>query len=335
MKTHWLITLVRGMREIVGSVFGETARKATSVHAKRKRASAVSAWPRPTASVHQWDRSRLALFGVSALVTLVIAVIALSLFNPQSPKVDNAATISAAMAQMTPSRTTNEVVGTANSIPTPVAVDISRRQMETAQALAATSVAAAETAVAGATATQQAINAAATRQALGFIECDTIDLEILQAPTNIEIVAASATNVELHWQVSNKATSPNCKWGQAGQETKLLRAMAVGSQPSSEVPVKLKWVQEDVYDLSLNVQLSVGRHAPSWRLILPKTGLPAGPDLEAKVSVLRPTPKPTATPLPSPTSCPLVTYECNCRDKPDSHGIHTRVCEQCIKEQCP
>jgi stage V sporulation protein SpoVS len=215
-------------------------------------------------------------------------------------------------------------------------VDTSRRQIETAHALAATSVAAAETAVAGATATQQAIHAAATRQALGFIECDTIDLEILKAPTNIQIVAASATNVELKWQVNNKATSANCKWGEAGQETKLLRAMAVGSQPGSGVPVKLKWVQEDVYDLSLNVQLSVGGHALSWRLILPKTGLPAGPDLEARVSVVRPTPRPTATPLPTPTSCPLVIYDCNCTNKCDSRGLNcSRVCERCIKEQCP
>jgi hypothetical protein len=106
--------------------------------------------------------------------------------------------------------------------------------------------------------------------------------------------------------------------------------MAAGSQPGPEVPVKLKWVQEDVYDLSLNVQLSVGRYAPSWRLILPKTGLPAGPDLEAKVSVLRPTPS------PSPTSCPLMSYECNCRTECDSRGLNcSTVCDQCIKEQCP
>jgi stage V sporulation protein SpoVS len=212
-----------------------------------------------------------------------------------------------------------------------VTENLSPRQTETAQVLAATSAAATETAGIAATATQQAVNAAAARQALGFIECDTIDLEILQAPTNTLMVAASATNVQLQWQVSNKATSPNCKWGEAGQETKLLRAMAVGGQPGSGIPVKLKWVREDVYDLSLNVQLSVGRYALSWRLVLPKTGLPAGPDLEAKVSVLRPTPRPTATPLPSPTSCPLVTYDCNCGRNPRGE----KVCDVCVKEQCP
>jgi len=186
---------------------------------------------------------------------------------------------------------------------------------------------------ADATATQQAINALAARLAVGFLGCDVLDFEVLRSPAGARIVAARAANVELTWRVRNKATPTYCKWGLAGQEVKLLRAVPSGTQLGAGIPVKLKWVQADDYNLSLSTQAPVGQHTLTWRLVLPEADQPAGPALEASVSVLVPTPKPTATLLPTPTPCREVTYDCNCRQECSGRDC-TRVCDQCTKEKC-
>ena len=173
----------------------------------------------------------------------------------------------------------------------------------------------------------------AARQAIGFLGCDVLDFEVLKPPVDAYIVAARAVNVELIWRVRNKATPTYCKWGQTGQEVKLLRAVLSGTRLGTGIPVKLKWIQADEYDLSLSTQATIGQHTLSWRLVLPEADQAAGPALEARVNVIVPTPKPTATLLPTPTSCPEVTYDCNCRQVCSGRDCR-RECDQCTKEKC-
>ena len=268
---------------------------------------------------------RWAVLG-AGLVLVMIAAIVLSLSNGRAYTVDNQATV--------PVRTA-EVALVASPRPTlPVrATDIAPRPTETVQLQATTPSAPVATAAAGATATQRAVNAIAARQAVGFIGCDELDFQVQSAPVDIQIVATTVITVPLTWRVRNNATPSYCKWGQAGQEVKLLRAASLDAQPGSSVPVKLKWVKEDEYDLSLSVQLPVGPYAQSWRLILPQANSPAGPDLEARVNVVVPTPRPTATLQPTPTPCPEVTYACNCRRECVGRDC-TKVCDVCTKEKC-
>jgi hypothetical protein len=191
------------------------------------------------------------------------------------------------------------------------------------------------TAQAGAMATQEAMDATSTQQAARLLDCDKIDFDILQPPVEAGTVAPDAVNVvtvELTWHVKNKAAEFACQWGQAGEESQLLRALLVGGSGNTGSPVRLKWIQGDEYDLSLDVQLSPGSYALSWRLVLPKTSLPAGPALAARVVVGLPTVYPTQTPTETP--CPTVTYDCYCT-KVCSGRTCTTECNTCIKEVCP
>src|SRR3989304_1507510 len=94
-------------------------------------------------------------------------------------------------------------------------------------------------------ATQQALNARATRQMASFQDCDRIDFEILQSPMGVQVVAVAVTNVRLTWRVRNEATSLNCHWGQAGDEIQILRAVLVGGPTDIGAPVKLSWIQNN------------------------------------------------------------------------------------------
>ena len=187
-----------------------------------------------------------------------------------------------------------------------------------------TQTALAGTAAAGATATQRP----------GGPECETIEFDILQSPTGIQTMAVITTNVELTWRVMNRATSPDCKWGQAGQETKLLRAVEVGGQAALEVPVRLRWIQGDEYDLLLSVPLSAGTHDLIWRLIPPGSRLPRGPDLLARVVVATPTIPPSPTQRLVPTACPIETYPCNCSTECDPRSGCQKVCDTCTRPKC-
>ena len=169
----------------------------------------------------------------------------------------------------------------------------------------------------------------------GSFDCDKIDFEILQPPIAVQTLALGAVNVvnvELTWYVKNRATEFACQWGQAGEESQILRATLVGGPGNTGSPVKLTWIQDDEYDLSLVIQLSPGSYALSWKLVLPKTGLPAGPTLAARAVVgpltVYPTPTPTVTP------CPTISYDCDCRKVCDGRDCKI-VCDTCIKEACP
>ncbi len=299
------------------------------------RSEAIST-PIPVARPVQAGNKRLApLLGAGALALLVV-VFVLSLARQQDQRIGYEATRAAAAAQIA-AGDTPRVTQTA----TAAAQDPARRQTEVAQTRAATSAVLAGTADAGA-ATQQAISAA-TRQAMGFAGCETIELDVLQSPDERQNTT-SPTNIELTWRVRNKTTLPNCEWGQGGQETQLLRAIEVSGQ-RNQVPVRLNWIQGDEYNLSLIVALNAGEHTLIWRLIPPATQSPRGPDLPARVNVVVPTPRPTATLQPTPTPkptvtlqltptpCQVVTYDCNCREECVGRDC-TRVCDQCEKEKC-
>ena len=166
---------------------------------------------------------------------------------------------------------------------------------------------------------------------------------------------SSAADVEFTWRVRNKASLPYCSWGPAGQETGLLRAIEVGGRLGTSLPVKLKWIGNDEYALSLTTRLGVGQYTLSWRLVLPKTNLPGGPELHVTAVVLGPTPTraptlappprptptstraPTLVPSPRPTPistlCPIIVYECNCREKCSARDC-TTVCDECTKQEC-
>ncbi len=264
------------------------------------------------------------LLGAAALVILTIVFIS-SFSKQQEQKTVREATRAVAMAQ-TVSAETSKADQTATAVAKEK--DLARLQTEVAQ----TQAALIETAAAGAAATQQAMYAAGQRPAA--IECDTVELDVLQSPTRIQSAAATIANVELTWRVRNRATSPICRWGQAGQETKLLRAVEISGQPAPDVPVKLRWIQDDDYDLSLSVSLGPGQHDLVWRLIPPAARSPRGPDLLARVVVITPTATPQISFTPAPPICPIETYPCNCRKECDPRSGCQRVCEICTRPKC-
>ena len=294
---------------------------------------------------------RLAIIGAVSMLVLV-AALASSLVGRPTRQVGDIVTLPATMAQMQAAQVTAQVAVAATSKPTSLAIgtNIASTQPQVEQPQATLSIVSVEEVTdatptpqatstvvemlsADATATQQAINAVAARLAVGFLGCDVLDFEVLQSPAGARIVAARAANVELTWRVRNKATPAYCRWGLAGQEVKLLRAVPSGTQLGAGIPVKLKWVQADDYDLSLSTQAPVGQHTLTWRLVLPQADQPVGPDLEASVIVLAPTPRPTATLLPTPTPCPVVTYDCHCKQVCSGRNC-TTDCDQCTKEKC-
>jgi non-specific protein-tyrosine kinase len=295
---------------------------------------------------------RLAIIGAVSMLVLV-AALASSLVGRPTRQVGDIVALPATMAQMQAAQVTAQVAVAATSKPTSLAIgtNIASTPPQVEQPQATLSIVpmeevtdatptpqATSTVVemlsADATATQQAVNAVAARLAVGFLGCDVLDFEVLQSPAGARIVAARAANVELTWRVRNKATPAYCKWGLAGQEVKLLRAVPSGPQLGAGIPVKLKWVQADDYNLSLSAQVPIGQRILSWRLVLPQADQPAGPALEASVTVLAPTPRPAATLLPTPTPCRVVTYECHCKQVCSDPRNCTRVCDQCTKEEC-
>jgi hypothetical protein len=175
-------------------------------------------------------------------------------------------------------------------------------------------------------ATQQAIDARATRQTTRLQDCDKIEFEILRSSSDIQAATLTVANVEPKWRVRNTSTSFNCDWGRAGQEAQILRAV-LGGRTDLSTPVRLKWIQGDEYDLSLAVQLGPGSYVLSWRLLLPNKGLPDGPPLDARISIIALTPVPTRTP------CPTETYLCHCVEEYVGR-IPNRDCEICTREKC-
>ncbi len=216
--------------------------------------------------------------------------------------------------------------------------DVAQRQTDEARARSA---AATGTAALGATATQVALNASAAQLAVGFLNCDTMDFEILESPVDMTSATSGAANVEFTWRVRNKASLSYCKWGQAGQETRLVRAVEVGGRLGTSVPVTLTWIDDDEYALSLTARLGIGQYSLAWRLLLPKTNSPGGPELLATAVVLASTPTraptlvPPTLPLPTPTStpCPQIVYECECKEKCSGRDC-TTVCKECTKQEC-
>jgi len=170
----------------------------------------------------------------------------------------------------------------------------------------------------------------ATQQAEGILGCDTVQFEVLKSPASIQVLKTSPENVELTWRVRNKATTTSCQWGGAGQETKLLRAVTTSEQASISAPVKLTWKADNEYDLSLTVQLGWGSYTLRWRLVLPNADQPAGPELQAKVNIVPPTP----TRTPTITPCPTEVYPCRCRQVCDRSGCRTE-CDECTRQRCP
>jgi methionine-rich copper-binding protein CopC len=163
--------------------------------------------------------------------------------------------------------------------------------------------------------------------------CDTVQFDVLKSPASIQVVKAPPENVELTWRVRNKATTTSCQWGEAGQETTLLRAVSASEQASISAPVKLTWKADNEYDLSLKVQLGWGSYTLRWRLVLPNADQPAGPELQAKVNVVPPAPAPTLTRTPTITPCPPETYQCNCRMVCGQRDCKT-VCDECTRQRC-
>jgi capsular exopolysaccharide synthesis family protein len=263
------------------------------------------------------------LLGVVALIILA-AVFVLSLVRQPTVRIDDEANRVTAMARTTEAETTP-----ANQTATAIAKekDATRRQTEVAQTQVAVS------SIAGATATLQVINIE-TRQAMGFPACETIEFDILQSPNETQSTTAPTVNVELTWRVRNRAMSLDCQWGQAGQETRLLRALEVSVLRGIDVPVRLRWIQGDEYDLSLDVPLNVGEYALIWRLIPPATRLPRGPDLLARVVVVAPTSPSSPTSRPAPTACPTETYNCNCTTECNPRGGCQKTCDTCTRPKC-
>jgi succinoglycan biosynthesis transport protein ExoP len=328
------------------------ARKPAGVYQRRDVRAGTVGTQRKSAPMSQnkaW--LRWAIIGAVSVLVL-IAALASSLTGRSVQQVGDQATAPATATQVRVVQATTKAVVTAplESTPLAAAMDIASAQSAVVQPEATISIAPAQdiadatltpqatSTVAGmpsadATATQQAINAVAARQAVGFLGCDVLDFEVLKSPVDAYVVSAKAVNVELIWRVRNKATPTYCKWGQAGQEVKLLRAIPSGTRLGTGIPVKLKWIQTDEYDLSVSAQATIGSQTLSWRLTLPGADQAAGPALEAKVSVIVPTPKPTATLVPTPTSCPQVTYKCNCKTVCSGRDC-SKECDQCTEERC-
>jgi hypothetical protein len=171
----------------------------------------------------------------------------------------------------------------------------------------------------------------ACASATPICNCDIVQFDVLKPPASIQVVKVAPENVELTWRVKNKPTTVSCQWGEAGRETTLLRAAS--EQSSINVPVKLTWMANDEYNLSVKVQLGWGSYTLNWRLVLPNTGLPTGPELQAEVNVVPPTPIPTRTPTPTITPCPTETYQCNCRQVTAGRDTQT-VCDECTRQRC-
>jgi len=302
------------------------------------RLPTVSPGARPTGSqvgrmVRQNSLS-LAL-GAGAGVVL-IAVFTSGLLMRQTFKGQTAPTQAFVAVQATANAPIPATITTPTATMAANETDVAQRQTDEAQARSA---AATGTAALGATATQVALNASAAQQAVGFLNCDTMDFEILESPVDTTSVTSSESNVDLTWRVRNRASLPYCKWGQEGQETRLVRAIEVSGRLGTSVPVKLKWIDGDEYALSLTARLGIGQYGLSWRLLLPKTNLPGGPELRATAVVLAPTPTraptlvPSPRPVPTLTPCPTVVYECKCKEK-CSGRVCTTECEQCTRQEC-
>jgi hypothetical protein len=281
------------------------------------------------------ENSHSLALGAGAGIVL-IAVFTLSLLMRQTFRGQPAPTRAAVAVQATAKTPVPTDITTPTAITAAKETDVAQRQTDEAQARSA---AATGTAALGATAAQVALNASAVQQAAGFLDCDTMDFEILESPENMTSATSGAANVEFTWRVRNKASLSYCKWGQEGQETRLVRAIEVGGRLGTSVPVKLKWIDNDEYALSLTARLGIGQYGLSWRLLLPKTNAPGGPELRATAIVLAPTPTRAPTlvppPLPTPTAtpCPEKVYACNCK-KECSGRTCTTVCEECTKPEC-
>ncbi len=273
---------------------------------------------------------RLILLGAGAIVVLV-AALALSLSKPQAQPAGGDTTLPVVAIQNSPTGTATETFVP----PTPEAVATRREivlsDIEAAPLLPGVLAAATGTADARFIETQQAMDVTATRLAARFLDCDKIELQVLQPLVSVQTVAVAVANVELTWRVRNTSTAFDCQWGEKGQESQVLRAVLVGGLSDSGTPVRLKWVQDDEYDLSLDVQLSPGSYLLSWRLLLPKTKLPDGPTLGARVGVIALTPRPTATPTQTP--CPSIDYPCHCRTECVGR-VCTTVCDECTIVKC-
>jgi protein-tyrosine kinase len=257
-----------------------------------------------------------ALLLIAAALIIVVIVSISSLSRQQENTIGNAATRAIVAAQ----------TASVNQTATAAAKerDVARRT-----AVAATQTAGAN--AAAATATYIAL-VASTQQTPTPVDCN-IDIEILQSPTRLQPVTAAIANVELTWRVRNRATSPACKWGAAGQETRLLRAVEVGGELGAEVLVQLTWIQGEEYDLSLRIPLTVGEHNLVWRLIPPGARSPSGPDLLARVVVATPTFTPPPTIRLAPTDCPVEVYDCNCSEECGPRGCK-KVCDVCTRPKC-
>ena len=273
---------------------------------------------------------RLILLGAGAIAVLV-AALALSLSKPKAQHAASDTTLPVVAVEASPTEFATETVVP----PTPAAVatrpEFTVSEVGDALLLPGVLIAATGTAEARLVATQDAKDVTATRQAGRFLDCDKIELEVLEPLVSVQTVAIAVANVELTWRVRNTSTAFECQWGESGQESQVLRAVLVGGVSDGSTPVRLKWVQNDEYDLSLDVQLSPGSYLLSWRLLLPKTSSPDGPTLDARVSVIALTPRPTVTPTQTP--CPSIDYACHCRTECVGRDC-TVVCDECTIVKC-
>lgn len=280
------------------------------------------------------NNPRLILPVIGAIIVLALAL-ALNLSPRPSQSADGGTTVPVVALQPSPTEIATQDVATPSPGVLETTAEVATRQAEVLTIFPGVLIAATGTAEARAIATQETLDVTTTRQAATLLDCDKIDFEILQPPIEAQTVAPGAVNVVnvgLTWHVKNKATEFACQWGQAGEESQILRAALVGGPGNTGSPVKLKWIQDDEYDLSLVVLLSPGTYALSWRLVLPKTSLPGGPALAARVVVGPLTVYPTQTPTVTP--CPTVTYECGCRRECSGRECPL-VCDKCTKEVCP
>jgi hypothetical protein len=278
---------------------------------------------------------RLGLVALGAVALVVLAAtLALSLPRQSSLQRNDAPTVAVVVAQPTTVSTPVPTGTTADLTEATITQGPSLAQGQTetpqpdARALASTS-----TAVAAGTATQVAINATAAQQAIGLLNCGTLEFEILEAPPGITRVTAGMVDVEFIWRVRNQATLSYCKWGQEKQETRLIQAVEVGKQRSMNIPVTLKWIEDDEYNLSIKTRLGAGVYDASWRLQLPKMTSPGGPTLQARAVILKPTLTSTPTLVPTPTACPEKVYSCNCHQECSGRKC-IQVCDECTRQEC-
>ena len=300
---------------------------------QRRSAPSVVRWTDKIRRMAKRKGLGIVAFGSVALVVLTVAL-ALSLSRQPSPRRNSAPTVAVAIVQVTavstpaPTGTTADLAD-ATTVKGP---DITQSPTEPPQpdagALAATG-----TAVAGGTATQVAINATAAQQAIGLLNCGTLEFEILESPPGLTRVTSGMVDVEFIWRVRNQATLSYCKWGQEKQETRLIQAVEVGKQRSMNIPVTLKWLEDDEYNLSIKTRLGAGVYDASWRLQLPKMTSPGGPTLQARAVVLKPTLTSTPTFVPTPTACPEKVYSCNCHQECSGRTC-TQVCDECYRQEC-